>query len=126
MAGDGSGQVSTAPDTRAESANRAWLLLVDTGRYAESWQAAAPEFQAALPQSKWEEALRGVRAPLGKVLDRRLQTAKFANSLPGAPDGEYIVTSYATDFEHKAKAVETVTATHEKDGSWRISGYFIR
>jgi hypothetical protein len=45
--------------------------------------------------------------------------------LPGAPEGEYVVIQYETQFEHKAGAIETVTPLREKDGSWRVSGYFI-
>jgi len=33
---------------------------------------------------------------------------------------------YDTDFEHKAGAVETVVPTLEKDGKWRVAGYFIK
>jgi hypothetical protein len=46
--------------------------------------------------------------------------------LPGAPDGEYVVIQYESSFEHKQAAVETVTPMLDKDGTWRVSGYFIR
>jgi len=45
---------------------------------------------------------------------------------PGAPDGEYVVLQYHASCEHKAAAVETVTATREPDGAWRVVGYFVR
>ncbi|HWN92533.1 MAG TPA: DUF4019 domain-containing protein, partial [Verrucomicrobiae bacterium] len=47
-------------------------------------------------------------------------------TLPGAPDGEYVVIQYETAFENKASAVETITPMLDKDGSWRISGYYIK
>ena len=46
--------------------------------------------------------------------------------LPGAPDGEYVVFQFDTQFERKRAAVETVTPMCDPDGSWRVSGYFIR
>ena len=46
--------------------------------------------------------------------------------LPGAPDGEYVVFQFDTQFERKRAAVETVTPMRDPDGSWRVSGYFIR
>jgi Protein of unknown function (DUF4019) len=46
-------------------------------------------------------------------------------SLPNAPAGEYVVIQYETQFEHKANAIETVTPLREKNGSWKVSGYFI-
>jgi hypothetical protein len=55
-----------------------------------------------------------------------LKSATYTKSLPGAPDGEYVVIQYDTGFEHKQSAVETVTPMLDKDGKWRVSGYFIR
>ena len=57
---------------------------------------------------------------------RTLKSATFARTLPGAPDGEYVVIQYETAFENKAAAVETITPMLDKDGSWRISGYYIK
>ena len=37
-----------------------------------------------------------------------------------------MVDKYSTDFENKASAIETVTTTLDKDGFWRVSGYFIK
>ena len=34
--------------------------------------------------------------------------------------------NYASSFEHKKAAVETVTPMLDKDGHWRVSGYFIK
>jgi hypothetical protein len=66
------------------------------------------------------------RAPLGKVLSRTLKSATYATSLPGAPDGEYVVVKFDTSFEKKQSAIETVTPMKDPDGRWRVSGYFIK
>ena len=70
--------------------------------------------------------VRAVRDPLGKVTTRKLKSATYTKSLPGAPDGEYVVIQYESSFEHKQSAVETVTPMLDKDGKWRVSGYFIK
>jgi hypothetical protein len=67
-----------------------------------------------------------VRDPLGKVLSRALKSATYTTTLPGAPDGQYVVIQYDTAFEHKKSAVETITSMLDKDGTWRVSGYFIK
>ncbi|MGH7422575.1 MAG: DUF4019 domain-containing protein [Candidatus Methylomirabilales bacterium] len=46
--------------------------------------------------------------------------------MPGAPDGHYVVIQYETSFEKKASAFETITPMREKDGKWRVAGYYIR
>lgn len=50
----------------------------------------------------------------------------YTKKLPGAPDGEYVVIQYESSFEHKQSAVETVTPMLDKDGKWRVSGYYIK
>ena len=102
-----------------------WLALVDEGKYGESWDETASIFKNALPKDKWVEMLGSTRPPFGKVLQRNVKTKVHKTSLPGAPDGEYVVIQFQTRFEHKASAIETVTPSKEKDGSWRVSGYYI-
>ena len=103
-----------------------WLTLVDAGKYGESWQAAAGYFQNAVTMDQWAQSLLAVRKPLGKRVSRTVQNMSHHTSLPGAPDGEYVVIQYATAFANKASAVETVTATLEEGGHWKVVGYFIK
>jgi len=110
----------------AQDAAKAWLALTDDGRYAESWDAAASFFRLAIPRASWEGAIRATRAPLGRTLARKLKSATATRTLPGAPDGDYVVIQFETRFENKAAAVETITPMREKDGAWRVSGYYIR
>jgi hypothetical protein len=56
----------------------------------------------------------------------QLKSRTYSTTLPGAPDGEYVVIQYQTSFANKKASVETVTPMREKDGRWRVSGYFIR
>ena len=107
------------------SANE-WLGLIDKNQYFESWQTAAAFFKNALTAEQWRQSLEGVRRPLGKVMQRTVKSAQSVNSLPGAPDGSYVVIQYETSFEDKRSAVETVTPMLDKDGRWRVSGYYIR
>ena len=105
---------------------RAWLSIVDDGKHAESWQQASEYFRNAMPKEDWERALRSVRAPLGAVKSRVVKSKKYRTVVPGAPDGEYVIIQFKTSFENKASAVETITPMLEKDGSWRVSGYYIK
>jgi hypothetical protein len=88
-----------AEDAATKSAE-AWLSLVDQGRYGESWDAAAKVFQGALTRDKWKEALGSARAPLGGLVSRRVQSAEYRTSLPGAPDGKYVVVQFDTTFQN--------------------------
>jgi len=103
-----------------------WLALVDEGKYSESWEEAAQLFKGAVTREQWGASLSSVRKPLGKLVSRTLKAKTYATSLPGAPDGEYVVIQYTTSFENKKAAVETVTPMLDKDGKWRVSGYYIK
>lgn len=111
---------------QAQAAAARWLALTDAAKYGPSWDEAASFFKAAVTRPNWESALKSVRAPLGVVRSRTLKAATFTRTLPGAPEGEYVVIQFETRFENRAAAVETITPMHEKDGSWRVCGYFVR
>jgi Protein of unknown function (DUF4019) len=114
------------PEAAAQAAAESWLTLVDAGQYAESWDHAATLFRGAVTRNQWEQAVEGVRGPLGKVVSRKIKARQYTEHLPGAPDGEYVVLQYDTVFANKASAVETVTPMLDKDGTWRVSGYLIK
>jgi hypothetical protein len=110
----------------AESAALAWLALTDAGDYSRSWDMAAGIFQSSISKQNWMNALQNARGPLGTLILRKVKSVRYAQSLPGAPDGEYVVIQYESQFESKKAAIETVTPHLEKDGSWKVSGYYIK
>jgi Protein of unknown function (DUF4019) len=114
------------PEDEAQAAADSWLALVDNGSYADSWEQAAAAFKSAVKKDDWTRAVATARGPLGKVVSRKLKSRKYTEKLPGAPDGKYVVIQYDSAFEHKAAAIETITPMLDADGTWRVSGYFVR
>lgn len=113
-------------EAAAQKSAEAWLALIDAGNYAESWKTAAGYFQSAVSQDQWEHTIAAVRKPLGDLISRKVKSSQYATSLPGAPDGEYVVLQFDTSFANKKAAVETVTPMREPDGQWKVSGYYIK
>ena len=103
-----------------------WLKIVDKGKYGESWEESSEYFKQAVTQDQWEQAVQAVREPLGKLISRKVKSATYTTSLPGAPDGQYVVIQFITSFENKKSGIETVTPRMDKDGMWRVSGYYIK
>ncbi len=128
----GIGNVTTLPDDAdhavklAMVAADAWLALVDAGKLDESWAQAAVYYRNAVSKENHAQALNGVRGPLGDVVSREARSHEYATALPGAPDGQYVVIQYTTRFANKNDAVETVTPMLESDGTWKVSGYYIK
>ena len=123
--------LSTSADDRdavaqAQVAAKSWLALTDSAKYGQSWDEAASLFKGAVTKADWEKTIKSVRAPLGAVRSRKVKSATYTRTLPGAPDGEYVVIQFEAQFENKASAIETVTPMLDKDRTWRVSGYYIK
>ena len=110
--------------TAIKTAN-AWLKLVDNKEYGESYEQAAIIFKTAVTKENWQQSLNGILPSYGKIISRKLISATYKTSLPGAPDGEYFVITYMTSFEKKEDSLETVAPMKDYDGVWRVSGYYI-
>ena len=121
--------VAYSADEKEKAATDAatqWLVLVDSGQYAESWFQGASFLRGAVSKEQWKNALDTVRAPLGKVESRQLKSATLATKVPNAPSGEYVIVQYETRFERAPGMIETVTPMLEKDGKWKVSGYYVK
>ncbi len=121
--------VAAANETDSEvavSSTKHWLSLVDTQKYDESWKESASFFRSKVSQKAWKTSIGQARKPLGDLVTRKLLSSNPMTSLPGAPDGQYVVIQFTTSFKNKKDAVETVTPMLDQDGKWRVSGYFIK
>jgi serine/threonine-protein kinase len=99
---------------------------VDNGSCTASWENGSEQFRQATTSGLWCQAVTSARTPFGKLLSRKLVAETQSLSLPGAPDGEYVVMRFASSFEKKSEGVETVTFSRERDGVWRAAGYFVK
>lgn len=118
-------KAATLAVEKAQDAAKAWLSLVDNGKYAASWDETATAFRKVVTKADWEKTIKVVRAPFGAAKSRTVKTASFTETLPGAPKGPYVVIQYETQFENE-KVIETVTPMRENDGSWKVSGYYCK
>ncbi len=118
-------QASEAKQREARQVAMKWLALIDRKQYQASWEQAATLFKQQVKATAWSQQLAAVREPLGTVTSRIMIDATYTTSLPGAPDGEYVVLQFKTVFTNKKESVETITPM--LDGNrWRVAGYYIR
>ena len=111
---------------QAQRAAQLWLASADAGAYDKTWDEAAAIFQQAVTKADWKTAVTAVRAPLGNLKSRALSSATYADDLPGAPKGDYVVIQYASEFANGGKVVETVTPMLAPDGTWKVAGYYVK
>lgn len=108
-----------APNTEVVDAARQWLLLVDQGRWDESYWATGDAFRKLNTVGAWTTASQNVRVPLGAVVVRT-----FASQEDTPTPHYYELVKFRTDFANRANLVETVALDRE-DGRWRVVGITI-
>lgn len=118
--------IQNGGETAAKAAADVWLALVDDGRYEPGYQATAGIFQKIVTKEQWTKMAAAGRAVVGKLRSRTMKDTKFTATMPGAPEGQYVVIHYDASFEKKTAAVETLTMLLDSDGQWKVCGYFIR
>ncbi|WP_404335351.1 DUF4019 domain-containing protein [Sphingomonas sp. MMS12-HWE2-04] len=106
-------------------AAKAWVALVDQGNWHESWQTAAATFRGQVSDAGWAEMITPVRKPLGAAVVRKFASVVKTKTLPGAPEGDYEVLKFQTNFAQRSGSTETIIVVREAS-AWRVAGYFIR
>lgn len=119
------GEGNAKAEKDAVDAAQKWLALIDAGKYDQSWKESSAFLRNAVTQEQWRTSMQAFRVPLGKKLSRTVKSSTYSTTLPGAPDGKYVVIQFSSSFENKKTAVETVTPMLDTDGKWRVSGYYI-
>lgn len=115
----------TAMDKAGVEAAEKWASLLDAQRWQESWKASGSMFRSQVPEARWISTIEPLRLQMGSVSSRALKGVTSASTLPGAPNGNYKIIQFETNFANKQDAVETVVLA-EEGGNWKVSGYFIR
>ena len=104
----------------------AFLIQVDNGQFGESWDGASPLFKANVSRPEWVRKMTCLDPLMGHVTQRTVKSAETRTSIPGAPDGKYLLIVLQSVFEHKEKAMETIILRWDEVSRWTVSGYFLR
>jgi len=114
-----------ASEKAAQSAAEPWLGLVDAAKYGDSWEQASTMFKGAVTKDQWAQQVGPVREQTGKLQSRKLKSSEYMEDPPNSPPGKYVVLQYDSTFASGA-FVETVFMMKEKDGGWKVAGYFVK
>jgi hypothetical protein len=102
-----------------------WLELIDRGKYAETWVAAAVVLQEAIAEQEWIADLTARQPKLGRTIMRERKSGSYSKTLRGAPTGDYVIISYLTKFEKAPLVEETLAVAKDAIGQWHVAGYDI-
>ena len=104
------------PEEAAQKVAEAWLPLLDSGRYAESWEPLSVKIKNDLSKRQWELGMTGFRGPLGKLKSRRLGKVIYIKSLQGYPGHEGAIVRFDSVYENRESVIELVGVTMRKTG----------
>jgi Protein of unknown function (DUF4019) len=118
---------------QALNAAERWLVPVDEQRYADAWAMAADSFKGSVNREQFRDGIRKIRNDYGRVVTRTGEKMAFVGEPPNANDpeappkeGTQVAIMFDTKFAGEKQAAEQVTMVLEKDGLWRVAGYYIR
>ncbi len=100
-----------------------WLEMIDSGNYKQAWSSAHGFLHGTMPEDKWVKETTKARNKLGAVIGRTLTSSKYTTKLPvpGAPEGEYVISTFDTTFKKKGRKLEAVIVAKTDDGIWKVT-----
>lgn len=108
----------------AKQAVQEWFALLDADKYEATWSEASSYLKSKLNAEQWTARVKQAHSTLDSLRSRSLVAARYTNSIPNAPEGEYVIAQYEATYGAK-DAVETVSLKKDPD-EWRVAGYFVK
>jgi hypothetical protein len=119
-------QPTKRDDKETIEASRAWLALLDAGKFGPAWDGAAPYLKSVVTREKWITGLTAARKPFGKFKQRTPVKFARSHSMPDAPDGDCSIIEFDSEFADGKRASEHVIWMLGDNQDWHVSGYYIR
>jgi len=115
--------VAGPAEDEASTIGQKWLAFLDDQKYEESWKQAGSMFRNEVKPDSWVASLKRFHEPLGPLVSRTASKVDFTKTLRGAPDGDYAIIHYASEFKNKS-ITERLTLVKEDD-KWQVAAYAI-
>jgi hypothetical protein len=114
-----------ADESAAQRQALGFLGYLDEGRFADSYAYTGMLLRAKADSEAFATQIQKARAGTGALQARELIDAAYNTSVEGAPQGQYVILHYHSNFANRPDTVETITLALAK-GYWRVDGYYIK
>jgi len=99
----------------------AWLAEWDAGHWKACWNDFSSTLQSDGSLDKWSRHAFSVQEVLGKLQSRKLIGVQETRLR-----GKVMRVVFDVTFEHKGLLSEGVNVEKQSDGSWKVSGHWIK
>jgi hypothetical protein len=100
-------------------ATQTWLQYLDEMNYEKLWDESSELRRLKIDKDDFIRKMNGIRAPLGKMIDRDLQLNLRITLIKHYPDGQYRRIVFWSKYEKKDFAREYIILVKE-EGQWRV------
>jgi Protein of unknown function (DUF4019) len=114
-----------AEESAAQRQALGFLGYLDEGRFADSYAYTGMLLRARADSAAYAAQVQKARAGTSALQARELIDATYNTSVEGAPEGQYVILHYHSNFANRQDTVETITLALAK-GYWRVDGYYIK
>ena len=114
-----------AEESAAQRQALGFLGYLDEGRFADSYAYTGMLLRARADREAFTAQIQKARTGTGALQARELIDAAYNTSVEGAPEGQYVILHYHSNFANRQDTVETMTLALAK-GYWRVDGYYIK
>lgn len=108
----------------ATSEARKWLTIMDHNDFSHAWEQASILVRQSITKEAFIKEASRSREPLGSFIKRDILIAQPKTEMPGAPQGQYVLITFKSEFHNKQPVNETIIVQKDPDNSWRVAGYF--
>lgn len=106
---------------QAREAADAWLALFDADDIEATYEMAAETFKTQVEMQDWEAQAAQVKQAVGELDGRTYMETTYADELPQAPEGDYMIVQYDTQYAN-LNVTEFVILVLDED-TWRMVGF---
>ena len=105
------------------AAAESFFELRDAGSLQQAWWEGSEILHQTTRMDRWMEDMRIQSELMGDLVKRSLRSRVQRSTMPGLPDGEYVILLYDVSFEHKKAGLEILVMLHDASGDWRLVSY---
>ena len=123
---DAPAQPTPRDDKETIEASTKWLALLDSGKTGAAWGVSSPHLKSVVTRKNWIDGITSARKPFCDFVKRTPIKFARSHSMPGAPDGDYSILEFDTEFANGKRASEHIIWMLGEREVWSVSGYYIR